>query len=337
MIIDAHTHGFNGKGLNKIAESGGSWTRDLVGGMQKGMMSNRPQNLDVDYRVQLLDKYAIDYQVVTPAPIEVNNFPGSNEIMLAIARSINDNMASLRDDSKGRLIPVGVIPLIGFNSESSKEILRAVKQLGLKGINVPSHVRGRPLDDPEFEPFWALAEQLQVPVFIHPRGPFKTDGRTYEADYDLIHNLGWPYETALALHRLVFSGIMERYPKLKIISHHLGGGLVPFFMGRTLETYEPVEQPRRIGRLMPKPLTEYFSLFYHDTAVGGSAPAIRCAYEVCGADKLIFATDAPNGPEAGLMRLRTYPELIRSLKFPAVDTDKILSGNILALFKNIKA
>jgi aminocarboxymuconate-semialdehyde decarboxylase len=191
------------------------------------------------------------------------------------------------------------------------------------------------LDTPEFEPFWAQAAALGIPVFIHPRGPFKTDGRTYEGGYDLIHNLGWPFETALALHRLVFSGIMERYPNLKIISHHLGGGMVPFFLGRTIETYEIPKQEKLLGLVMPRPLSEYFSLFYYDTAVGGSAAAIRCAYEVFGAEKLVFATDAPNGPEAGVMRLRTYPDVIRSLKLSPAETEKIMSGNISNLFKDI--
>jgi predicted TIM-barrel fold metal-dependent hydrolase len=334
MIIDAHTHGFNGRRLEYITEAGGEWTRNIISSMQKGM-NDRPQNLDVTYRVELLDKYGFDYQVVTPAPIEVNNFPGDAATMLEIARRINDNMASLREDSKGRLIPVGIIPLIGFNQHSHKEIERAIKELGLKGINVPSHVRGKPLDAPEFDPFWALAAELDTPVFIHPRGPFKTDGRTYEGEYDLIHNLGWPFETALALHRLVFSGIMERYPDLKIISHHLGGGMVPFFLSRTTETYELSKQERLLGRVMPKPLSAYFSLFYYDTAVGGSAAAIRCAYEVFGADKLVFATDAPNGPEAGVMRLRTYPNVIRSLNLTPEETEKIMSGNMLRLLKNV--
>lgn len=336
MIIDAHTHGLNSRRLEGIAEAGGNWTRNLVSAMAGGSKGH-PPNPDVFERVELLDRYGFDYQVVTPAMIEVNNFPGDEPTMLEVARRINDNMASLRDESKGRLIPVGIIPLVGFNDAGRREMERAIKTLGLKGITVPSHVRGRPLDTAEYEPFWSQAAEMDIPVFIHPRGPFKTDGRTYEGEYDLIHNLGWPFETALALHRLVFSGIMERYPNLKIISHHLGGGMVPFFMGRTMETYEPAKQERLLGRLMPRPLSEYFSLFYYDTAVGGSAAAIRCAYEVFGAGKLLFATDALNGPEGGVMRLRTYPGVIQSLNLPETEREKIMSGNMLGLLKNINA
>ncbi|MFC2006897.1 amidohydrolase family protein, partial [Chloroflexota bacterium] len=165
-----------------------------------------------------------------------------------------------------------------------------------------------------------------VPIYIHPNDPVSTEGRSYEADYDMIHNFGWPFETELTLSRLVFSGVMERYPALKIISHHLGGG-IPFFWGRINETYNPSGQHRLIGRVMPKPLYDYFSLFYYDTAVGGSAQAIRCAYEVFGADKLIFATDAPNGPQHGELRLANYPNVIISLGLSKDENNKILADN----------
>jgi aminocarboxymuconate-semialdehyde decarboxylase len=128
----------------------------------------------------------------------------------------------------------------------------------------------------------------------------------------LVHNLGWPFETELALSRLVFSVIMERHPTLKVVSHHLWGG-IPFFLSRTIETCDPPVQQEFIGKVLPKSLFDYFSLFYYDTAVGGSAPAIRCAYEVFGADKLVFATDAPFGSGRGKNRLTNYPTVVRSL------------------------
>ncbi len=161
--------------------------------------------------------------------------------------------------------------------------------------------------------------------------PAKMVDRSYEADYDLAHNFGWPFETVLMLSRLVFSEIMERYPTLKIVNHHLGGGMIPFFWGRILETYAPEEQPRLLGKVMPRPLFEYFSKFYYDTAVGGSAVAIRCAYEVFGADQLIFATDMNSYGKEN--RLATYPDVLRSVGLPRADTEKIFSGNARRLLK----
>lgn len=337
MIIDAHTHGLNGKHLDSIIRAGGNWVQETLSHIQKGSKGDqkRPQLLDVSYRVELLDQYGFDFQVVTPWPVDINLYPGDATTRLEIARRINDNMASVREDSRGRLIPIGIIPLNDFNTESSKEVERAIKALGLKGINVITNIMGKALDSPEFEPFWAQAAEMDFPVYVHPQGPYGTKDRSYEAQYDLIHNFGWPFETTLALSRMVFSGIMDRYPNLKVVSHHLGGGLVPFFMGRTEETYEISRQVNRLGRQLPKPLFDYFSRFYYDTAVGGSVPAIRCAYEVFGSDHLVFATDAPNGPEAGQLRLRTYPDVIRSLKLLPAHEEKIMSGNIIRLFKGL--
>ena len=106
--------------------------------------------------------------------------------------------------------------------------------------------------------------------------------------------------------------------------------MIPFYWGRILETYEPENQQQNYGgqtSILPKPLFDYFSRFYYDTAVGGSAPAVRCTYDVFGADCMIFATDAPWGPGSGEFRLTEYPEVIKSLDIPDEDKAKILAGN----------
>ena len=335
MIIDAHTHGIHGGYLEGIADVGGEWTRKLIV-RTKEQHKDRPQYFDVALRLEQLKKYGIDMQVVTPGiGMDIYLFPGDAKARLAYAKAINDNMAKLMEDSKGTLLGIAAVSLLHFEEGGRQEMERAIRSLGLKGIAVPSHVEGRPLDSPEFEAVWALATEMDVPVYIHPQHAVSSAGRTYEAEYDLSHHFGWPFETALMLARLVFSGVMERHPTLKIMSHHLGGGMVPFFWGRILETYAPEKQQRLIGRVMPKPLFDYFSLFYYDTAVGGSAPAIRCAYDVFGADRLVFATDAPYGPKGGEGRLETYPGVVRSLGLSDADNEKIFAGNARRIF-NLK-
>ena len=335
MIIDAHTHGVHGGYLEGIARSGGEWTRKLTVRIRE-QHKDRSQFFDVALRLEQLNKHGIDMQVVTPGiELDIYLFPGDAKARLAYARAINDCMARLMEDSKGKLLGIAAVALLHFEDGGRQEMERAIRSLGLKGIAVPSHVEGLPLDSPEFEPVWALAAEMDVPVYIHPQHALSSAGRSYEAEYDLSHNLGWPFETALTLSRLVFSGVMERHPTLKIMSHHLGGGMIPFFWGRILETYAPEKQERLIGRVMPKPLFDYFSLFYYDTAVGGSASAIRCAYEVFGADRLVFATDAPYGPGKGEGRLETYPRVVRSLGLSEAETEKILSGNAKKMF-NLK-
>jgi aminocarboxymuconate-semialdehyde decarboxylase len=339
MIIDAHTHGIHGKYLEQLATAGGKWAKERVEwGLARA--KRKPFFTDIAMRIDLLDRYGYDRQVVTPQwSFDSNLLPGPIATQLNYARALNDNMARLMEDSKGRLIGIGTVPLGGYEHGSRQEVERAIKELGLKAISISSNLRGKPIDSAEYEPFWAQANEMGVVVYIHPADPVGNEGRSYEAEYDLVHNFGWPFETELMLARLVFSGIMERYSDLKVVSHHLGGG-IPFFFGRTNETYDPSSeledksaQEKKIGRSLPKTLHEYFSRFYYDTAIGGSAPAIRCTYEVFGVDRLIYATDAPFGPGTGEERMKSYPDVVRSLGLTEEETRKIFADNIKSLLK----
>ncbi|MFB3885787.1 MAG: amidohydrolase family protein [Thermodesulfobacteriota bacterium] len=312
-----------------LGEQEGAWAKKSLARVEEAVRC-RPHRVDVGERLAQLDRNGIDLQVVAPTGGElyVTDDPAQQ---LAMARIINEGMARLMEESKGRLIAGGTIPLTGFEQGGGKEMTRAIKALGLKAITVPSNFRGKPLDLPELEPFWTQAAEMGIPVYIHPAAPERHRDRSYEGEYDLNHNFGWPFETTLALSRLVFSGVMERYPGLKVVGHHLGGG-IPFFWGRTNETYDLTNvthtaENEAIGRVLTKPLFDYFSQFYYDTAVGGSASAIRCAYEIFGADQLLFATDAPNGPGSGEVRLATYPDVIKSLGLSEGDNRKIFADN----------
>jgi len=292
----------------------------------------KPHFFDPVLRVEMMDRNGFDFQVVTPPNyLDPNCMPADSSAQLQLAKAVNENMTRLSEVSGGRLIGIGTIPLIDFEKGPSKELERAIRTLGLKGINLPSNVFGRPLDAPEFEPFWAQASAMGVPVFIHPVDPEPQRDRAYEKEYDMTHNFGWPFETILTLARLVFSGVMGKYPELKIISHHLGGG-IPFLWGRISETYASNNREghpeRNLSPHLTKPLYDYFRSFYYDTAVGGGGPAVRCTREVFGADRIVFATDAPWGPGTGEVRLVNYPEVIRSLGFTNEEDDKIFAGNI---------
>ena len=326
MIIDAHTHGFHGKYLDLLLNAGGKWAKKELDQFLK-VTQKKPQTVDIGLRLEQLERCGIDFQVVTPHhALDCNLLKGDIKAQLAMARAINDNMAHLQEDSKGKLFGVGSIPMAKFEHGGKQEMERAVNGLGLKAISIHSNLNGKPIDLPEFEPFWAHAAQMGVPVYIHPGDPAGHKDRSYEAEYDMLHNFGWPFETILMLARLVFSGIMERYPELKVVSHHLGGG-TPFFWGRINETYTPATQDRTIGRVLPKPLFDYYSLFYYDTAVGGNGSAIKCAYDIFGANQIVFATDAPWGPGTGEIRLMEYPKVIRSLGFSEEENRKIFADN----------
>jgi predicted TIM-barrel fold metal-dependent hydrolase len=330
MIIDAHSHAMHGGHLEQIRALGGAWTKKRIDDIRENALST-PQHLDVHLLVEQLEKYGINLQVVTPSiRVDANLLPGDAPTQLALAAAINDNMALVMEASKGKLIAAGNLPIGEFSDHSRQELERAIKGLGLRAINLPSTINGKPLDSPEYEPFWSAIEELDVPVYLHP---LAQPGRSYEDLYDLPHTFGWPYETTVALARLVFTGVMERHPKLKIVSHHLGGGMIPFFMGRIMESNDATGLESRKIPPLPKPLMEYFRLFYYDAAVGGSAAAIRCCYEVFGADQILFAIDSPHGPQKGLFRLEKYPKVLQELEMPEVDREKILSGNARRILK----
>ena len=218
---------------------------------------------------------------------------------------------------------VGTISLLGFEKGGRQEMERAIKQLGLKGFSLASNIVGKPLDN--FEPFWAAAEELNVPIYIHPRHPQGYSGRIYEKDYNLAQIYGWPYETVLSLARMVLSGIIKRHPRLNIVAHHAGGGMIPFFMGRLLDGIADKQAAEDILR--------QFKLIYYDTAVGLNAPAIRLAFDVLGTERMVFGSDVPWGANSGSVRLEGYLKAIRSMGLPQKVTDAIFADNIHRIIK----
>jgi aminocarboxymuconate-semialdehyde decarboxylase len=125
---------------------------------------------------------------------------------------------------------------------------------------------------------------------------------------------------------MVLSGIMEKHANLNIVSHHLGGGMVPLLWGRIEESYAVERQQGVLGRLLDRPLKEYFGRFYYDTAVGVHGPGIKCCCDTFGADRVLLSTDFPYG-SGGESRLETYPRTVRESGIPVQDVEKIVSGN----------
>jgi aminocarboxymuconate-semialdehyde decarboxylase len=175
---------------------------------------------------------------------------------------------------------------------------------------------------------------------MHPARPATRADYVNEqkSKFEIWQVLGWPYETSVAMARIVFSGLFERLPGMRVITHHCGA-MIPYFAGRaeTLwaqlgsrtadENYEEL-----LKRMTRKPI-EYFRMFYADTVLGGSASALRCGLDFFGADKVVFASDCPFDPEGGPMYIRDGIRSIEDLKLSAADKRKIYSGNALKLLR----
>ncbi|MGI0091353.1 MAG: amidohydrolase family protein [Nitrososphaerales archaeon] len=328
-VIDAHTHFSPVPYLSKIKSAPTAEERQIEIHMRPAL-ERIPHATDVEKRLADLDKYQIDYEVATIQPtLDPNLLPVKDDKLIEYCRSANDSMAKMMNDSKGRIYSMGSIPINTPEGDAIDEMRRAVKDLGMRGFSVLSNIRGTPVD--EFDFIWAEANRMGVPVWIHPADTPPNQCRRYEDEYDLLHVLGWPYETAILLSRLVLSGKIDKYPNTKVVSHHLGG-MIPYLAGRLSESYDgktiakPDQTPARLSK---SSVLDYFkSNFCYDTAVGGSQAAIKCCLDTFGLDSIVFATDYPWGPDGGRSRLATYPGKVRSIKLPKEDEEKILSGNI---------
>jgi aminocarboxymuconate-semialdehyde decarboxylase len=293
---------------------------------------------DIEARVEMLKQWPEVQQVLTlslPAPEAV----GNPDLSPMLARIANDDMAAMVAKWPQRF-PAFVASLPMNNVPAAlEEMDRAITGLGARGIQLTTNINGRPLDDPEFLPVFEQATRKHgVPIWMHPARPATRPDYPVEekSKYEIWQVLGWPYETSVAMARIVFSGLFEKLPDMRIVTHHCGA-MIPYFSGRadtlwaqlgsrsTDENYEDV-----LSRMAKKPI-EYFKMFFADTVLGGSASALRCGLDFFGADKIVFASDCPFDPEGGPMFIREGIRSIESLQLSEEDKHKIYLANALKL------
>ncbi|MGH7418118.1 MAG: amidohydrolase family protein, partial [Candidatus Rokuibacteriota bacterium] len=262
-------------------------------------MSGIPVLIDVDLRLQIMDRYEGYRQVLTLAnpPIELVGGRGQS---LDLARLANDEMAALVAKHPDRF--PGFVASLPMNNPDAAlgEIDRALDHLGATGVQVFSNVNGRPLDRPEHLQVFERLAQRGLPVWLHPARPATAPDYAGEprSKYDLWWAFGWPYETSIAMGRLVFSGLFDRHPDVVIITHHMGA-MIPFCAGRVgggLDQLgsrsDDAEDAGALTRLTKRPI-DYFRMFYGDTALFGAWPAMESGLAFFGADRILFGTDMP--------------------------------------------
>ena len=247
---------------------------------------------DIDARRRAIEQFG-DYRQVLVLAVPPLEEVGPPAVAAEFARLANDEMAALVATHPDVFAGfAAALPLNGME-ESLLEVDRACGELGALGVQMFTNVLGVPLDEPRLEPVLARVEEIDRTVWLHPtrHASFPDYRHETSSDYGLWWSLGWPYETAAALSRLVYSGVMQRHPRLKVIAHH-GAGMVPHFASRLAmgPGYRQVEHS-----LARAPL-EYFRLFYADTALFGAPHAVRCVLDFFGPEHVLFGTDMPLGP-----------------------------------------
>jgi aminocarboxymuconate-semialdehyde decarboxylase len=304
-------------------------------------MSNLRMLWDIEARVEMLDTKFPDVQQIITLGLPSPELLGGPELSPELARIANDGMAEIvRKWPKKFPAFVASLPMNNVPA-ALEEMDRAIAKLEARGIQICTNVAGKPLDEREYFPVFERAtKKHDIAIWMHPARPGTRADYVSEqkSKYEIWQVLGWPYETSVAMSRMVFSGFFDRLPDMRLITHHCGG-MIPYFAGRaeTLwaqlgsrtadENYEEV-----LKRMSKKPI-EYFRMFYGDTVLGGSASALRCGLDFFGAERVVFASDCPFDPEGGPMFIREGIRSVEDLGLSEGDKRKIYFGNAMKLLR----
>jgi predicted TIM-barrel fold metal-dependent hydrolase len=292
-----------------------------------------PSLYDLDYRFRIMDKYEPLRQVLTLGRIPVEHVAGPEQAA-ELARMADDEMAELLAKYPDRFVAaLATLPMNNVEF-ALKEADRTIKDLHFRGVYLHTPVDEKPLDLPEFMPLYEKMAEYDLPIVIHPMR--KVDHPDYLTEktskYNMFSMFGWPYDTTSAMARMVFSGIMEKYPNLKIVTHHLGG-MVPFYAER-IRQFTQISRPGEKGLGLKKEAIDYFKMFYADTAIYGNTPALMCGYSFFGSDHLLFGVDFPLGDtEKGDRNYRQTINAIEEMEIPDGDKKKIYEDNARKLMR----
>jgi len=256
-------------------------------------------------------------------------------VAIELSKIANDELAELVHKYPERFA-AGIATLPMNDPDAAViEAERAIKDLRLRGVEIYTDINGKPIDSPEFMPLYEKMSEFGRPVFIHPRKLQSIPDYEEESfsKYRLWTKLGWPYATGLSVCRLVYSGVLERFPGLKIVTHHCGG-IIPYLVGRLdwADDVNEMQMGQRDIDLKEHSLA-YFRRVYYDTAVGGNTAALQCARSVMGLDQMVFGTDAPFDNQYGRRLIRQAIEAVERMGLSDEDKKKIYQDNAIKLLR----
>jgi aminocarboxymuconate-semialdehyde decarboxylase len=275
-----------------------------------------PGHRDIDYREQVLKEHGVDTQVLTLTT------PGTHvETPATAARFaalVNDAFAEVARTKRGRFTALATLPLNDV-AASVKELERACTQLGFRGAMLFSNVNGTGLNEDRFLPLYEAANQLGAVLYIHPTNPVGVEAMT---DFWLMPLVGFLMDTTLAAAKIVFSGIPERFPKIRWALCHLGGA-IPYLAERLDRGFETFRECRAN---IPRKPSEYLREFYYDT-VNFNPAALKLAIGFAGVDHILAGSDYPH-------QIGSIPKMlesIRGLDISEADRAAIFGGNAVRL------
>jgi uncharacterized protein len=257
---------------------------------------------DLDLRFEVMSRYGDYRQVLTPMPAP-NLFLGLTGKELAeLVRRNNEEMAELVRRHPDRFAGFAAGTPLADPEAAAEEAVRAVRELGALGVQLEEDAVEFPIHEDRYDPLFAAMEELGAAVWLHPfRSPASPGLPRETAPFLLWQVFGWTFDTTITISRLIFAGIYDRHPRLKLIVHH-GGGLIPHFSGRIemmpLFTGLDPTLSEALERLHEKPIV-YFKMLYVDTAMFGSRHGVECVIDFFGTDHVLFGTDTPFDTKGG--------------------------------------
>jgi aminocarboxymuconate-semialdehyde decarboxylase len=303
-------------------EPSGQFSNALTREVNARQMQDRAPKLStIEARLQDMDRMGIDIQAVSPAPNQCCYWaePG---LGAELSRLVNDRLAEIAATWPDRFVGLGTVPLQNADL-AVVELERCVKRLGLRGLEILPNVNGKDLTDPSLglEKFFARVQELDVMIFMHPLG-FTHGERLMDHYFNNV--IGNPLETTVAVSHLIFDGVMERNPKLKIVLPHAGGYLAHYW-ARMDHAHRARPDCRTVIKKAP---SSYLKKFYFDT-ITFDTQMLRHIIDKYGPEHIVLGTDYPYdmGEEDPVGLIESVPRLKRSEK------DLIMGGNAARLLK----
>lgn len=329
--IDAHTH-FSPPKFLEFAERAEGHSFGL-----SPLYRSLPALTQIQPRINLLDHNQIDVNVLVPVPW-IEGFPkiyADPALATQAARLMNDELAAVVATHPTRLRGVAILPVVDADAMVA-ELHRAVTQLGFVGAYVAVSPTAKHLDHPDYDQLYKALVELDVTLWLHPsRPPFIPDYTDEKlSQYYEWQLVGWPYDTTSAMFRIVFSGVFDRYPTIRIVTHH-HGAFIPLLAPR-LDNGWPILETVGLpmSTKISKPFIEHLRKFYCDTAASGFAPkALELAIDFFGPEKVLFGSDAPFDVQDGQIFIS---ETLRSIDAMAVSPEMrtaMLSKNAIRILK----
>ena len=331
--IDAYTH-FAPLKFLEFAESQGGPRSPAA---SRDLFMRKPALIDAHARLGLLDRNEVDVHVLVPIPW-LESFPriaDDRALALQAARIMNDELAAVVASNPKRFRGVAVLPVVDPEAAVG-ELHRAVTELGFVGAYLAVGPTAKRMDDPEFEPLFKALVELDATLWLHPSRPPALPDYADEKASRFIEwqTIGWLHDTTSAMYRIVFSGVFDRYPGIRIVTHH-HGAFLPVFAQRLEALWAIIEDA---GTVLPtrvsKPYVEHFKKFYCDTAAFGFAPKIlELALDFFGPERVLFGSDSPMDAAGGQYFTAETLRSIDAMTISSKVRSGILSGNASRILK----